>query len=217
MEETPPPTPVDARFLTPDQQRAVREERIVLVSNYLSKGWSVSQIVSKTMLSPAQVRLVKRLIAKESDKQIGEAVASHRARILFKNQMLQKRAWETLDRAEKGKLTREQLLLQTGAVAAGADVKVKRSDAFEAEARLIETIRKLQEQEAKIVGVRLDDPAPAPLGSTVNIGKVVVVRNDAELTGSVPWLDSIPQAYGEQGRGLLVEGEVVKKDPEPEQ
>lgn len=193
----------------------MREERIVLVSNYLSKGWSVSQIVAKTMLTPAQVRLVRRLIAKESDRQIAEAVSSHRGRLLFKNQMLQKRAWETLDRAEKGKLTREQSLLQTGAVAAGADVKVKKSDAFEAEARLIETIRKLQEAEAKIVGVKFDDPVPTPQ-NTVNIGKVVVVRNDADLPASVPWLDSIPQAFAQQGKGLLAEGTIEAEVVPPE-
>jgi hypothetical protein len=78
--------------------------------------------------------------------------------------------------------------------------KVRVSSDHMAEARILESLRKAQADEAKILGLVTPEDEKGP---RVIDNRSIIIVNDAGITSNDPWLASIEPGQAKQGIGLL--------------
>lgn len=214
------PDPVNALTITGAQRKLVMAERRTAVLKLINRGFSLREIADKLGLTFGQVTGVQRKIMVEIERQFEGEARKHRARLLHKNLVLQRECWEHLDRAKQGHIRQdleetEAAAVPTNPPTSGAAVgprrkRTTRENDLMAEARILETLRKAQLDEAKLLAVVLrDDPLGPPSGGdTYNDNRTIIINNNAEIPSSAPWVMSIAAGKAEQGKGLLQAGDV---------
>lgn len=212
MDDTPEkPQAPDARYMAIAARKVVMAERRVAVAALMHKGYSMREAAEELGLTFGQVASVYRALVREAEKSFLENADRLRARALMHNRNLQKKCWAHLERAEKGHVKREQV----GGTAAGAKPIVERlshETDFMSEARILETLRKLQADELKILGFTPPEAKPPDSGGGVVVQRGIVIVNSAGLPATVPWLDTIKAGVAKQGIGLLPSGDVSQNE-----
>ncbi len=209
---------VDLRKLRGVQRQLLSDERKLACAKLLNRGYSLREAAGELGLTFGQVRAVQRALVRESEKQFAAEADKLRARLLQQNRVLQRECWDHLERAKSGHIRQEvedAVALDSAQVASGAISQKSsavpgrrrtiRENDLMAEARILETLRKAQADEAKILGWR--PPDEPSTGDTTNVdARSITIINAAGLSGSIPWLDTIAPGFARQGVGLLPVG-----------
>lgn len=208
----------DLRTLRGVQRQLVSDERKLAAAKLLNRGYSLREAAGELGLTFGQVRAVQRALVRESEKQFAAEADKLRARLLQQNRVLQRECWDHLERAKLGHIRQEvedAVALDSAQVASGAISQKSsvvpgrrrtiRENDLMAEARILETLRKAQADEAKILGWR--PPDEPTTGDTTNVdARSITIINAAGLSGSIPWLDTIAPGFARQGVGVLPPG-----------
>jgi hypothetical protein len=199
----------DLRKLDPVQKAIAAAQRRQAVTALVAKGRTLRDAADELGLTFGQVTAAYRGVVREVDRTALKDATKHRARALAKIHHLQREAWEAYERFKRGALEREQDVLADAAATATATkgvVNVKQKSAFAAEAKILETIRKLYEDERKVLGVDRTDEEPPKPAAGVNIERGIVIVNEAGVPDTDGWLSTIKAGVARQGVGVLPPG-----------
>jgi len=217
-DEVEPLPNTDLRTITGKARQVLSAERRVACARLLNKGYTLREVATDLGLTFGQVASVGRALVKESERQFAVEADKLRARLLQQNRVLQRELWDHLDRAKLGHIRQEieePLVVDSEQVASGAigekssavrRRRTIRENDLMAEARILETLRKTQADEAKILGWRPpDEPTPA---NTTNIedNRSIIIINNADVPATSPWVASISPGIARQGVGVLPPG-----------
>lgn len=231
MSEEPKIPATDLRTLSIAGAKVVRAQRRAAVTALLNRGYSLREAAEQLGITFGQVAVVHRALVSEAEKAFTMEAKRHRARLLHKNLLIQRECWEHLERARAGHVRQElEEPISTNGQPAATGEKVPalgigrkrtmRENDLMAEARILETLRKAQADEAKILGLTVAEEEKAITdGLTINDNRTIVITNNAEIPATAPWVASIPKGYAKQGVGLLPPGSTldaeIVEEPKP--
>jgi hypothetical protein len=221
--DLPAPTTADIRTLKGSARKVAVAQRKAAVAALLDKGKTLREAAVALGLTFGQVASVSRALIRDSEETYREHRDRINARLLRQNRVFQRECWEHLDRAKSGHL-RQEVEDETVAGVAGTGkrrTRTMRENDLMAEARILETLRKAQADEAKILGWK--PPEEDSMADVSVDARSIIIVNNAGVPGTIPWLDTITPAFARQGVGLLppesedraapVEAEVVQNPP----
>lgn len=206
----PPVVPInDLRKLDPAQKAIAAAQRRADVTALIARGRTLREAAEELGLTFGQVASAYRGVVREVDRTALKDATKHRARALAKIHHLQREAWDAYDRFRRGIVEREQDIAVEAAATVGQTqgiVKVKQKSAFMVEAKMIETIRKLYEDERKVLGVERTDEEPPKPATGVNVERGIIIINEAGVADTDGWLSTIKPGVARQGVGVLPAG-----------
>jgi hypothetical protein len=212
MKDLPVPTTADIRTMKGSARKVAVSQRKASVAELLDKGRTLRQAAEALGLTFGQVASVSRALIRDSEETYREHRDRINARLLRQNRVFQRECWEHLDRAKLGHIRQEleESLQQTAGQTTPAPsnaVQTKRRTVREndlmAEARILETLRKAQADEAEILGW---SPPPDASSLTVQDNRSIIIVNNADVPSSSPWVASIAAGIARQGIGVMPPG-----------
>jgi hypothetical protein len=211
MSDLPVPTTADIRTMKGAARKVAVAQRKAAVAVLLDKGRTLREAAAELGLTFGQVASVSRALIRDSEETYREHRDRLNARLLRQNRVFQRECWEHLDRAKLGHIRQEvedftQVATQTTPAKSNATPTKRRTireNDLMAEARILETLRKAQVDEAKILG--WTPPEEKSTEVTVNDQRSIIIINDANVPIS-PWVASIRHGVARQGVGVLPPG-----------
>jgi hypothetical protein len=216
MTDLPAPTTADIRTMRGAARKVAVAQRKAAVARLLDRGRTLREAATELGLTFGQVASVSRALIRDSEETYREHRDRINARLLRQNHVLQRVCWEHLERAMLGHIrqeveedgappaAQENAQVASQATRGKSRTRTMRENDLMAEARILETLRKTQADEAKILGWKPPEEDSTPDVSVDQ--RTLVIINNAGLPGTIGWLDTIEPGFARQGVGLLPPG-----------